>query len=122
MTAPASVIKPQMLPGVLGVIAELVSVDAALRVARELGGSRLVFPDNGSLDPQHRLVRAIGAENATRVCARLAGKSATVPHARRYLRLIEVAKLRDRGFDDRIIARHLGMTEAQVNAVPRGDA
>lgn len=116
----AAILKPAMLPGILAPIAETVSIEAALRVAREFGGRRLSFPDAGALDPHHVLIQAIGAESAERIRARLAGGSFIVPHARTYLRLVDVARLRAAGLDDRTIARQLRITAAEVGAVPRG--
>ena len=60
---------PLPLPGVLGEIADVAGLAAALAVAREMGGRRAYFPATPKAD--HWLVRAVGAEAAAVICAHL---------------------------------------------------
>ena len=63
-------LKPS-LNGVLGDIARVASEDAALAIARELGGTRVYFPADPA--PGHWLTKLVGSEAAKAICETLTG-------------------------------------------------
>jgi DNA-binding NarL/FixJ family response regulator len=67
----------ELLPGILADIAEQVSAGAALRLARDFGGSRCYIPATVTKDS--RLARALGFDDAVKVAALLGAGEIEVP-------------------------------------------
>lgn len=57
------------LPGVLGEIADVAGVDAALEIARVRGGTQIYIPPNPGAD--HWISRLVGLENARAIAEQL---------------------------------------------------
>ena len=64
----------QTLPGVLGEIAEVAGLPAALALAREHGGTEVYLPIRP--DPNHWLVACVGPEAAEAICTHYAVRDA----------------------------------------------
>ena len=75
MSAPA-------LPGILADIERVAGRDAALRLARSAGGSRINVPAPARLRPEHPLARALSPAAAAEISRLWAGERVDVPHAR----------------------------------------
>ncbi|SBW13047.1 conserved hypothetical protein [uncultured Alphaproteobacteria bacterium] len=75
----SSTLLPQDLPGVLGDIAEVAGVSAALQVAAARGGRVAYIPTPDHLPPEHWLVVAVGAEAAAAIARRLGGGALLIP-------------------------------------------
>lgn len=113
------------LPGVLAEIAELIGEAGALAIAARVGGTRIYLP--ATLDDDHWLVAAIGAEPAKKLCKHFAvegkrGQRIEIPLAvggtyRQYLRHVQqrIHELDGEGFSANEIARKVGTTERAVH-------
>lgn len=60
---------PRILPGVLAEIAEAAGEEAALAIAKELGGTQIYVPPVPAID--HWLSRLVGIENARAIADKL---------------------------------------------------
>lgn len=58
------------LEGVLGEIAEVAGIAAALTLAEQYGGTQVHFPRYAG--PDHWLIRCVGAEAAAKICSYMA--------------------------------------------------
>ena len=113
------------LPGVLAEIAELIGEAGALAIAARVGGTRIYLP--ATLDDDHWLVAAIGADQAKKLCKHFAvegkrGQRIEIPLAvggtyRQYLRRVQqrIHELDEEGFSATVIARKVGTTERAVH-------
>lgn len=111
------------LPGVLGEIAEIAGLPAALAVAEAVGGTRAYIPRQPDAD--HWLVRAVGAEEAARIADYFTtgrtgseiefpiGPSSSYVKERR-LRARRLRELTAQGLSNRQTARQVGVTERAV--------
>ena len=70
MTAPSWYPKPETLPGVLALIAQVVGIDAALRVGQVAGGQQKYMPMPDKVGPNTWLSKLIGIKAARLVAAR----------------------------------------------------
>jgi hypothetical protein len=114
------------LPGVLGEIASVVGVPAALAIAERVGGTRVYIPSHVGDD--HWLVEAVGREAAVKICELFAvdgsrGQRVDMPVAaiggRAYRAFRQqlarrVHKLDKEGKSARQIALEVGLTERGV--------
>jgi len=105
------------LPGTLAPAAELVGVEAVLRLVALCGGTRQRIPAHPERSGG-RLVEALGPEAARRLLVRYAaGEHLDVPLMSAWLaelRRRRVVELRDQGRTVSAIARTLGLTERGV--------
>lgn len=117
------------LPGLLGIVAELVSYRAALELAAAEGGKRLYLPLPDHLKPDHWLVKAIGADGARAVAERCAsgtsGIRIVVPHGpagsrAKQWQTIRRALVDGAGTND--LAHDLGINERTVRRHKAGDS
>lgn len=69
------------LPGILQRVAELAGLAVALRLAAARGGTRAYIPRPESLDAQHWLVVACGADAAQLIAGELGGETHAIPLA-----------------------------------------
>jgi hypothetical protein len=112
------------LPGILAEIARLTTVEAAIAVARELGGKKFYT----STDPKrrHPLIRVLGWTAGRLVCNQLGGDMIEIPSAKAQLRKYDAVQLRLKGTSVRLIAAELGISisraEQLVQGVPKGEA
>lgn len=67
----------RLLPEVLAMVAEATSLPVALRLAADLGGTRLWLPERPQ--PGSALVQAVGQEAAERICDALGPGKVTIP-------------------------------------------
>jgi DNA-binding NarL/FixJ family response regulator len=106
------------LPGVLREIAELSSVDAAIKVAQARGGVRAYFPTPESLTAEHWLVQAVGMATAKLIAQRFSKELVEIPlgnvagHRERVR--MRVARGLSLGKPTSQIAREAGVTERTV--------
>ncbi|NBC32736.1 MAG: hypothetical protein GVY13_08680 [Alphaproteobacteria bacterium] len=107
-----------LLPPVLQQIAEIAGPDAAVRVARELGGRRIyVAPRPG---PRNPLTRLLGGPVATAISERLGAGDLEVPSARPLLNWYAARRLRRAGWTTRMIAQRLNLTERRIRQLVAG--
>jgi hypothetical protein len=112
------------LPGVLAEIARLTSVEAAIAVARQLGGKKFYT----SIEPKrrHPLIRVLGWTAGRLVCRQLGGDTLEIPYAKAQLRKYDAVQLRSKGKSVRVIAETLDISisraEQLVQGVPKGEA
>jgi DNA-binding NarL/FixJ family response regulator len=98
------------LPEVLRTVAEEISLPVALRLAAELGGTRIWVPERPR--PDSALAQAMGQETAERICAVLGPGKITIPlgpnatHAHRAQRIVE---LLEEGLSHNEVARAVGV-------------
>lgn len=111
------------LPGVLGEIAEIAGLAAALAVAEAVGGTRAYIPRRPDAD--HWLVRAVGAEAAARIADYLTtgrtGSEIEFPIGpagsyvkERQCRARRLRELTAQGLSNRQTAQRVGITERAV--------
>lgn len=102
---------PPPLPGVLAGIEEIAGRDAALRVAEELGGTRIYIPKGTRAVRRRDLSRQIGADALSALADLRGGEELEVPRARR-------AIIHHLAFIDpqptNVIARRAAMSERKV--------
>lgn len=94
-------------------LAETLGLRIALRMMQEWGGCEMSFPKSPS--PEHRVMQALGAEDATAVCDYLGGQVIYIPHGRapRSSRKA-VLDLASRNLTRAEIARTLGISMRHV--------
>lgn len=98
------------LPDVLGQIADAVSIEAAMKVARAHGGTMAYVP--AKVEAGHWLAELLGLEDARKVCAALGPASVLVPmgpNASTARRWRTIQALIDAGVSKRQIARRMGV-------------
>lgn len=111
------------LPGVLGEIAEIAGLEAALAVAEKVGGSRAYIARRP--DANHWLVRAVGAEAAIKIADYFTtgrtGVEIEFPigpqgsyNAERRARARKIAELTAKGLPTGQVARQAGITRRGV--------
>lgn len=108
----------EYLPPKLREIAEVVGLEAAIRLAEHWPGIRLFVPQRVHL--QHPIALAIGMRAAEQLAARYGGETVCVPKAERYLRAIRNAEIVRRyraGESAATLARHFGVHENHVYAL-----
>jgi hypothetical protein len=81
----------ELLPPTLAGIAEVIGVDAALRLAAAWPGQRLYVPE--ALEPEHPIAQAIGYEAGLRFVARYAREYMLIPAAVRLQKMRLRAKV-----------------------------
>jgi hypothetical protein len=97
------------LPGVLGDIARMATVEAAVAIARTFGGTRLYMPHEPK--PDHALSKLLGVKTARLLCRNLGGRRHDIPSAKPALRWHEARRLRqEEELSHAEIARRLGIT------------
>ena len=102
-----------VLPGILGEVARVAGLPAALALAREYGGQNHYFPQ--TVRASDRLAKLIGVKAARLLCGRLGGKRYAVPAARAALRWYEAHALRhNEGLSYSEIARRINLTRRYV--------
>lgn len=69
----------EFLPGLLGEVAQVAGVRAALALASERGGTRAYIPSVATLHPGHWLAQAVGFEAAVRIAERWGSETVAVP-------------------------------------------
>ena len=79
------VLKPESLPGILCIIAQISGVEAAVRFARVHGGRTLYLPQAQNIGAGHALVDFIGVEAAARVVDMVGSGPVSVPNAKTIL-------------------------------------
>lgn len=108
------------LPPVLAAIAEVAGIEAALKVARAYGGTRVTMPLLP--DGDNWLKAVVGSEAAAAIIQTLGstrrvdiplGPSASYFRTRRE-QVLQMRKLTDEGLNAPAIARRLGTTERSV--------
>ena len=108
----------EYLPPKLREIAEVVGLEAAIRLAEHWPGIRLFVPQRVHL--QHPVALAIGMRAAEQLAARYGGETVCVPKAERYLRAIRNAEIVQRyqaGESAATLAREYGIHENHVYAL-----
>jgi hypothetical protein len=117
MTAPEP-LPMALMPPVLQQIAEIAGPEAAVRVARELGGRRIyVAPRPG---PRNPLTRLLGRPVATAIAEALGSGDLEVPSARPLLNWYAARHLRRAGWTTRMIAQRLNLTERRIRQLVAG--
>ena len=107
-----------LMPPVLQQIAEIAGPEAAVRVARELGGRRIyVAPRPG---PRNPLTRLLGRPVATAIAQSLGSGDIEVPSARPLLNWYAARHLRRAGWTTRMIAKSLNLTERRIRQLVAG--
>jgi hypothetical protein len=107
------------LPGVLGEIARLTTVEVAVAVAKSWGGTRLYLPHEPRSD--HQLARVIGVKPARIICRKLGGRRHDIPSARPALRWAEARRLREEEkLSHAEIALRLGITMGHARQLCEG--
>ena len=107
-----------LMPPVLQQIAEIAGPEAAVRVARELGGRRIyVAPRPG---PRNPLTRLLGKPIATAIAHALGSGDLEVPSARPLLNWYAARHLRRAGWTTRMIAKSLNLTERRIRQLDAG--
>lgn len=101
-----------LMPPVLQQIAEIAGPEAAVRVARELGGRRIYLAPRPG--PRNPLTRVLGKPLATAIAETLGSGDLEVPSARPLLNWYAARQLRREGWTTRQIARHLNLTERRI--------
>lgn len=97
-------------------IAEVIGAEAAHKLARDFGGTRLYIP----ADPceSHPLTLSVGREDALAVAAKFAGEELVIPmyksRARRQHDRSLILKLKARHRSNAAIARQVGCSERHV--------
>lgn len=108
------------LPGVLADVAEATSEAVAWRLSEALGGTEIHL--TRKLDPESRLVRAVGMEAARKIVDALGYGPMLVPMAadmRRARRNARIAELREKGETVANLALGAGVHERTVYRVQR---
>lgn len=117
MTAPEP-LPMALMPPVLQQIAAIAGPEAAVRVARELGGRRIyVAPRPG---PRNPLSRLLGRPVATAIAETLGSGDLEVPSARPLLNWYAARHLRRAGWTTRMIAQRLNLTERRIRQLVAG--
>jgi DNA-binding NarL/FixJ family response regulator len=107
------------LPGLLQEFADVIGLDAALRIARAVGGIRVYIPER--VDHNHWLSHAIGRELADKLCANFGGGALEVPigpegeratRERRHAEMILEMTLQ--GLSSTVIAQRLRLSDRTV--------
>lgn len=98
------------LPGVLSEIEEIAGREAALALARHMGGQTVHMPKPGHLGTDHMLAAAVGAKAAKTIADRFQGEVVYVPIARR----AEVLALAAEGLSNKEIAARLRISRRSV--------
>ncbi|WP_372090288.1 hypothetical protein P7L79_12745 [Tistrella mobilis] len=116
--------KPETLPGILAVVARLINVGAAMRLAETYGGGQpLYIPRDVRRD--HDLARLLGWRQAQLVCRELGGEAYPVPSMTVLIRSHRARELRRQGRTYGQIARQLRITQRHAarlaSDVPRGN-
>ncbi|ARE40893.1 phage-related hypothetical protein [Rhodovulum sp. P5] len=108
------------LPDSLIDVAETLGLRVALRLMQEFGGRDLRIPK--SARPGHPLVKALGEEDAARLCHFLGDAVIYIPHGRAQGRRRSVDEMSAAGRTRGEIARALGLSERHVRRLAnRGD-
>lgn len=110
------------LPGNL--IIHTLGMDYFERLQTQLGGTTIKPPrDPARLDEQHHLVKALGHEDARRLCEVMGGEEFYVPRGKRHAspHLTATARLLRAGKTCTQIARELGISDRHVRNL-RGQA
>lgn len=108
------------LPGILGEIAELCSVRAALKFARAFGGRKFYFCRPEHLHGDHPLVVAVGIDDAVTIAQHYMADIVDVPKAERWhiaARNRMMLQERQLGASQADLARKTGLTVRQVRNV-----
>jgi hypothetical protein len=116
-------ITPLMLPAVLRQIAELIGIDAAVKIARAFGGTSLTIPQ--TMGPDHKLAQLIGLADASTIAAHFGGSGRfECPSAKSVLCRADARRLRRAGKSTMEIAAALGISQRHVTSlvygVPKG--
>jgi len=108
------------LPDSLQLIADIIGVPGALKVAERWGGVRLYIPMVP--DEDHDLAKLIGIESASRLCEAYAGERIEIPKADCWGRAIKhklILAARANGESQAKVARAHGYTERHVRNIER---
>jgi hypothetical protein len=112
--APIDVPTEFALPGLLGVIARITSVQIAIVVAQNLGGGKMHFGQK--LPRDHVLIALVGRQAAIRIHQEFQGHgSVKIPSGKTYFNWHRVRELRRKGHSVREIAKiaRLGMRRVE---------
>ncbi len=104
------------LPGALAEIEELIGRDAAIAMARYVGGGRIYVPKGTDTATAAVLREMLGPEKAGRLLDRYAGDTLEIPKARKFV----VPTMADAGMTRRQIVAETGLTAATVRQYLRG--
>lgn len=97
-------------------LAETLGLRIALRLMQEWGGCEMSFPKVPGAD--HRIIQALGEEDARTVCAFLGGSVIYIPHGRpRRSARQSVMDLAAKNLNRAEIARALGISQRHVRRV-----
>ena len=103
------------LPGALGDIETVVGREAALRLARQLGGRSVHVPQPGHLTAEHPVSTALGMRAARQLADRFQGEKLYIPMGRQ----TEVQALAAQGLSTKEIAARLRISERSVQRLRR---
>jgi hypothetical protein len=107
------------LPGVLGDIARIATVEAAVAIAKTFGGTRLYLPHEPRAG--HALSELVGVKIARLLCRQLGGRRHDIPSARPALRWHEARRLRlEEQLSHAAIALRLGITIGHARNLVEG--
>lgn len=111
------------LPDVLAGIAEITSLEAALAVARQFGGTEIYVPREPK--PTDLLTQCVGPEDAKKIAEFYGGAHLEVPLAQS-VRISErneaIRRLAAQGKSAAELARMFGMTARNVRRIKNGTA
>lgn len=108
----------EYLPPKLLEIADVVGLEAAIRLAEHWPGIRLFVPQRMHLE--HPIALAIGVRSAECLSATYGGETVCVPKAQRYLRAIrnaEIVRRYQAGESAAALAREYGIHENHIYAL-----
>jgi hypothetical protein len=113
--------------GTIEQLAEIIDLDAAVRLCRTVGGVSWYIPNKAS--PDHRFVEIIGQEAWSKLCAVFGGTELTLPRGdlayrrRRALELIKAVGMSARqiAIDSGTTERHVRRLRAELNDDRQGE-
>jgi hypothetical protein len=108
------------LPGILGEIARVTTVEIAVAIIRVYGGTRLSIPTEARMKRNHPLCRAVGVPAARIIAAHWGGNRYDVPSAKPFLNWHDARRLRSEGKSYTEIAQELGLGRRHVQKLLHG--
>lgn len=123
MNSPAKRHVPDVqLDGVLGEIAEVAGLQAALAVVERWGGIRLYVPEPDKLRDTHPMVEAVGADAAQAIAQRFQREEILVPRTPTLVRAARDRRIRaehdpDAGVSASVLAQRWGLSLRMVRYI-----
>jgi hypothetical protein len=108
----------ERLPPLLQTVADVAGLEAAIKIARALGGREMHVGTRPR--PNSALVRVVGQQAAAAIGAELGGHQVTWPRATSYLMRLDVLTRWAWGWSTGRIARELRISPRQVRRIVRG--